>query len=298
MDILQRITLGILCLSCTYCAPSTPAAPASAPDPAPAPVMRSAYAADFMVGAALAPKHIDNVGMRGKNLLIREYNTITPENIMKWGEINPEPEVFNWTEPDLFVQFGEDNDMFMVGHALVWHSQLSDYVKEITNPGLMREALKAHINAVAGRYKGRIDAWDVVNEALNEDGTMRESVFYQVLGEDYMTDAFKIAAVAAGPETELYYNDYNMWNADKRDGAIRMLNRMRANGARIDGVGMQAHYSIIGPTIDTGHRSLCRRWLQSHDDRAGRFGTAQPLGPGRRGGKPELREQPVREPLP
>jgi endo-1,4-beta-xylanase len=218
--------------------------------------MRSAYAADFMVGAALAPKHIDNVGMRGKNLLIREYNTITPENIMKWGEINPEPEVFNWTEPDLFVQFGEDNDMFMVGHALVWHSQLSDYVKEITNPGLMREALKAHINAVAGRYKGRIDAWDVVNEALNEDGTMRESVFYQVLGEDYMTDAFKIAAVAAGPETELYYNDYNMWNADKRDGAIRMLNRMRANGARIDGVGMQAHYSIIGPTIDTIERAI------------------------------------------
>lgn len=194
--------------------------------------------------------------MRGKNLLMREYNTITPENIMKWEEINPEPEMFNWTEPDLFVQFGEDNNMFIVGHALVWHSQLSGYVKETTDPELMRAAMKAHIDAVAGRYKGRIDAWDVVNEALNEDGTMRESAFYEVLGEDYMTEAFKMAATAAGPETELYYNDYNMWNADKRDGAIRMLNRMRANGARIDGVGMQAHYSIVGPTIDTIEQAI------------------------------------------
>lgn len=256
MQLLQRITLGILCLSCTYCTPSTPAAPAVAPDPEPMPVLRSAYAADFLVGAALAPKHIDNVGMRGKNLLMREYNTITSENIMKWEVINPEAEVFDWTEPDLFVQFGEDNDMFIVGHTLVWHNQLSGYVEDITEPEMMRAALKDHIDAVAGRYKGRINAWDVVNEALNEDGTMRESVFYQVLGEDYMTAAFKMAAAAAGTETELYYNDYNMWNADKRDGAIRMLNRMRANGARIDGVGMQAHYSIVGPTIDTIEQAI------------------------------------------
>jgi endo-1,4-beta-xylanase len=256
MQLLQRITLGILCLCCTYCAPSTPPAPAAAPDPVPAAVLKTAFAEDFRVGAALAPKHIDNVGMRGKNLLMREYNTITPENIMKWEVINPEAEVFNWTEPDLFVQFGEDNDMFIVGHALVWHSQLSDYVKEITEPEVMRAALKAHIEAVAGRYKGRINAWDVVNEALNEDGTMRESVFYKVLGEDYMTEAFNMAAAAAGPETELYYNDYNMWNADKRDGAIRMLNRMRTNGARIDGVGMQAHYSIVGPSIDTIEQAI------------------------------------------
>jgi len=252
MHLLPRVTLGILCLSLTFCAPSTPDAPDAVPDPA----LKTAYAEDFLVGSAIAPKHIDTIGMRGKNLIMREYNTITPENIMKWEEINPEPEVFDWTEPDNFVQFGEDNDMFVVGHALVWHSQLSAYMQEITDPELMRTAMKAHIDAVAGRYKGRIDAWDVVNEALNEDGTMRESVFFKVMGEDFMTEAFKMAEEAAGPETELYYNDYNMWNADKRDGAIRMLNRMRANGARIDGVGMQAHYSIVGPSIDTIEQAI------------------------------------------
>lgn len=252
MHLPYRISLGILCLSFTYCAPSTPSAPAAAPEPA----LKTAFADDFLVGTALAPKHIDNVGMRGKNLVMREYNTITPENIMKWEVINPEPGVFDWEEPDNYVQFGEDNDMFIVGHTLVWHSQLSDYVKEITDPEQMRAAMKTHIDAVAGRYKGRIDAWDVVNEALNEDGTMRESVFFKVLGEDFMTEAFQMAAAAAGPDTELYYNDYNMWNAAKRDGAIRMLNRMRANGTRIDGVGMQAHYSINGPTIDTIEQAI------------------------------------------
>lgn len=244
--------LGILCLCCTYCAPTPPAAPATAPEPS----LKSTYADAFLVGAAIAPKHIDNIGMRGKNLIIREYNTITPENIMKWEVINPEPEVFNWAQPDSFVVFGKDHDMFIIGHALVWHSQLADYVKEIKDPEMMRAAMKRHIDAVAGRYRGRINGWDVVNEALNEDGTMRESVFYEVLGEDYMTEAFKMAAAAAGPKTELYYNDYNLWNAEKREGAIRMIERIRANGGRVDGIGMQAHYSVAGPTIDTIEQSI------------------------------------------
>ncbi len=250
--IIYLFFLGVLSLCCTYCAPPTDSAPASAPEP----TLRSAFADHFLVGAALAPKHIDNVGMRGKNLIIREYNTVTPENIMKWEVVNPEPEVFNWAQPDSLVQFAEDHDMFMVGHTLVWHSQLADYVKEITDPELMRTALKAHIDAVAGRYRGRINGWDVVNEALNEDGSLRESVFLQVLGEEYLTLAFKYAAAAAGPETELYYNDYNLWNADKRNGAIRMIEKIRANGGRVDGIGMQAHYSINGPGIDTIEQSI------------------------------------------
>lgn len=250
------LLLAALGLSLTYCAPQEPSsAPAAAPETE-APSLRSAFADDFLVGAALAPKHIYNVGMRGKNLVMREYNTITPENVMKWEEINPAPGKFNWEEPDNFVKFGEENGMFIVGHALIWHSQLSDYVKKITDRDEMLAAMKTHIDAVAGRYKGRIDAWDVVNEALNEDGTLRESEFYKVLGEDYLAEAFKMAAAAAGPETKLYYNDYNMWNADKREGAIRMIKKIRAAGGRVDGIGMQAHYSIVGPTIDTIEQSI------------------------------------------
>jgi endo-1,4-beta-xylanase len=255
MHYIKLLLLGALAFSLLHCSSSTSNAPAAAPEKE-EPTLKNAFAKDFVIGTALAPKHIDNVGMRGKNLVMREYNTITPENIMKWEEINPQPDVFNWEEPDNFVQFGEDNEMFIVGHALVWHSQLSEYVTQINDHEALLAAMKTHIDAVAGRYKGRIDAWDVVNEALNEDGTLRESHFFKVLGEDYLVEAFKMAAAAAGPETKLYYNDYNMWNADKREGAIRMINKIREAGGRVDGIGMQAHYSITGPSIDTIEQSI------------------------------------------
>jgi len=250
MHTIKILALGALVFGLFHCSSSTSNAPAAAPDKE-VPSLKMAFADNFLVGCALAPKHIDNVGMRGKNLVMREYNTITPENIMKWEEINPAPGEFNWKDADDFVQFGEDNDMFIVGHALVWHSQLSSYVKGITGREEMLAAMKAHIDAVAGRYKGRVHAWDVVNEALNEDGSLRESEFYKVLGEDYLAEAFKMAAAAAGPETKLYYNDYNMWNADKREGAIRMIEKIRAAGGRVDGIGMQAHYKAGLPVMMT-----------------------------------------------
>ncbi|SEQ23325.1 endo-1,4-beta-xylanase [Neolewinella agarilytica] len=246
--------LLLLAIVCLYAcgSPSTPEEQAETTPP----TISTAFADQFVVGAALGGSHINGTDTLGQALVAREYNTITPENMMKWEEINPRPGVFNWADPDAFVAFGEENDMFIVGHALVWHSQLSDYVKEITDPELLLAEMKTHIDAVAGRYKGRIDGWDVVNEALNEDGSLRESHFYKVLGEDYLTEAFKMAAAAAGPETKLYYNDYNMWNADKREGAIRMIEKIRANGGRVDGIGMQAHYSVAGPSIDTIEQSI------------------------------------------
>ncbi|TXF90701.1 endo-1,4-beta-xylanase [Neolewinella aurantiaca] len=255
MQTIKLWALGALAFSLFHCSSSTPNAPAAAPEKE-TPTLKSAYADDFLIGAAIAPKHIDNVGMRGKNLLMREYNTITPENIMKWEVINPEPGKFEWKDSDDYVQFGEDNGMFIVGHALVWHSQLSEYVREINDREALLAEMKTHIDSVAGRYRGRIDGWDVVNEALNEDGTLRESYFYKVIGEDYLAEAFKMAAEAAGPDTKLYYNDYNMWNADKREGAIRMIKKIRAAGGRVDGIGMQAHYSISGPTLDTIEQSI------------------------------------------
>lgn len=253
MQLRHFFGLCTLAMGLTYCAPSTPPAPAAAP---PDPTLKSAYAENFHVGAALSARHVMGDDTAAAQLVAREYSTITPENLLKWEVVNPEREVFNWDAPDAYVKYGEDNDMFIVGHALVWHSQLASYVREIKDPELLRVAMKEHIDAVAGRYKGRIDGWDVVNEALNEDGTMRKSVFFEVLGEDFMIDAFKMAAEAAGPETELYYNDYNMWNADKRNGAIRIINKIRESGGRVDGVGMQGHYSLSGPSIDTIEQSI------------------------------------------
>lgn len=244
------LAIGLIFFQCN--APSEDTDKETAPA---IPVLKTAYAEDFLIGAALGRRQLGGDDTSGMTLVSREYNTITPENDMKWESINPERDVYNWEAADALVAYGEEHDMFIVGHTLVWHSQLADYVKEITDPEEMRAALKAHIDAVAGRYRGRIDGWDVVNEALNEDGSLRESVFLKVLGEEYLTLAFKYAAAAA-PDAKLYYNDYNMWNADKREGAIRMIKKIREQGGRVDGVGMQAHYSITGPTIDTIEQSI------------------------------------------
>ena len=105
-----------------------------------------------------------------------------------------------------------------------------------------------HINTVAGRYAGKVNSWDVVNEALNEDGSLRQSIFLEKLGEDYIRKAFELAAKAA-PHTELYYNDYNIEQPKKRAGVITLVKKLRAAGTRIDGIGIQGHWSIQGPPL-------------------------------------------------
>ena len=138
--------------------------------------------------------------------------------------------------------------MLLVGHTLVWHSQMAPYVPEITEKEALEEHLKNHVQIIVGRYKGKIHGWDVVNEALNEDGSMRESVFLKVLGEDYLKMAFQWAA-EADPSAELYYNDYNIEQPAKRKGCIDMIKKLQAEGVKIDGVGIQGHWSLKGASI-------------------------------------------------
>ncbi|NJB84777.1 endo-1,4-beta-xylanase [Lewinella marina] len=213
------------------------------------------FADHFYVGAAVNRTQIAGEDTAGLQLLEREFTSITPENVMKWERIQPGPDSFAWAAADGYVDLGERLGMWTIGHTLVWHSQLPEYVSQTTNPGQLRRYLEEHIRAVAGRYAGRIDGWDVVNEALNEDGSYRESVFYRVLGEQYLVDAFRIAAEAA-PDAELYYNDYNLYNPRKRQGALRIIKLLQDNGVRIDGVGMQGHYSLKGPPLEEVEASI------------------------------------------
>lgn len=222
---------------------------------APTPSLKQAYQDKFLIGAALNAAQITGADTSALNLVDREFNTVTPENVMKWENIHPAPDSFTFARADEYVARAEAADMFVIGHALVWHSQLSDYVAQETDPVKMQSYLAEHIKAVAGRYQGRVDGWDVLNEALNEDGSLRESVFYQVLGEDYIQQAFALAN-AADPSAELYYNDYNMWKPEKRAGAIQMIKKLQAAGIRIDGVGMQAHYSTLGPDLKDIENSI------------------------------------------
>ena len=143
---------------------------------------------------------------------------------------------------------GQKHNMFIVGHTLIWHSQLSPFVKNIKSSDSLLLFMTNHINTVAGRYAGKVNSWDVVNEALNEDGSLRKSIFLEKLGEDYIRKAFELAAKAA-PNTELYYNDYNIEQPKKRAGAIALIKKLKAAGVRIDGIGIQGHWSIKGHSL-------------------------------------------------
>jgi endo-1,4-beta-xylanase len=211
--------------------------------------LKNAYKDDFLIGAAIGTEHILEKNTIANNLIESEFNTITPENIMKAEVIHPELNRYDFTLSDKYVEYGKKNDMFMVGHALVWHSQLTPAANKINSPDSLRKFMTDHINTVVGRYKGKINSWDVVNEALNEDGTMRESIFYKKLGEGYIKEAFDLAA-KADPLVELYYNDYNIEQPAKRAGTIKLIKRLQASGTKIDGIGIQGHWSLLGAPLN------------------------------------------------
>ena len=172
---------------------------------------------------------------------------------MKAGPINPQPGVYNFAPADAYVEFGERNDMFIVGHTLVWHNQTPDWFfqDEQGNPNTKEaqvERLRSHIEAVAGRYAGRVHAWDVVNEVIDNDGSYRPTTWVNGIGDgdELVKLAFRYAAQYA-PDTELYYNDFNAWRPTKRDGIVRMVRMLQREGIRIDGIGMQGHWGLNFP---------------------------------------------------
>jgi endo-1,4-beta-xylanase len=205
--------------------------------------LKTAYQSDFLIGTALGVEHIYEKNAKANELIKREFNAITPENIMKSQIIHPEFSQYNFADADKFVEFGQKNKMYIVGHTLVWHSQLPAFVSKINSADSLRLFMTEHIKSVAGRYAGKINSWDVVNEALNDDGTLRKSVFLNKLGENYIKEAFDLAA-KTDPKAELYYNDYNIEQPAKRKGAIELIKKLQASGTKINGVGIQGHWSI------------------------------------------------------
>ncbi len=208
----------------------------------------------YKIGTALSREQIIGQATDVLPFVNQQFNAITPENSMKWERIHPSESVYDFEAADALVEFANKNNHFFTGHTLVWHSQVPDWVFEDKNvKPLNRDQLlkrmEDHINAVAGRYAGKIDAWDVVNEALNEDGSLRESKWSTIIGDDFIEQAFIMAAKAA-PKAKLYYNDYNLYKPEKRNGVLRLVKSLQDKGIRIDGVGMQAHYSLTSPELN------------------------------------------------
>jgi endo-1,4-beta-xylanase len=205
------------------------------------PSLKETYKGDFLIGAALNSQQILEKDPNSAVLVPEQFNAITPENIMKAEVIHPQWDVYNFELADKIVEYGQKNGIKVNGHTLVWHSQLPGFVRRMKDADSVRQYLVNHITTVATRYNGKVFSWDVVNEALEEDGSYRKSIFLQKLGEDYIVEAFRLAQKAA-PQTELYYNDYNIEQPKKRAGAIAIVKKIQAAGVRIDGVGIQGHW--------------------------------------------------------
>ncbi|POS73834.1 glycosyl hydrolase family 10 [Diaporthe helianthi] len=187
-----------------------------------------------------------------QGIVATEFGSITPENAMKWESTQPSQGTFTFDDADAVVAFAQENGQTIRCHTLVWYSQLPSWVSSggFDNATLL-EVVKTHIDTVVGRYKGVCDQWDVVNEALNEDGTYRDNVFLQTIGEAYIPIAFQYAQ-AADPDARLFYNDYNLeYGSDKAQGAARIVQLVQSYGARIDGVGLQGHLTSE-PTSSSG----------------------------------------------
>lgn len=224
------------------------------PDTAGQPVLKEVFQNDFHMGAALSEDQICGKEPGAMDLVARQYNSITPENIMKWQEIHPEPGRYHFEASDRYVAFGEKHGMHIIAHALVWFHQTPGWVFQDTsgNP-LSREALldrmKEHIFTVMGRYKGRIHGWDVVNEAIMKDGSFRKCKWLEIIGKDYVQKAFEFAR-EADPDAELYYNEYDYEHGAKTEGIIRLIRDLQNSGVRVDGVGIQGHWFLDYPEMD------------------------------------------------
>ncbi|MFC4874369.1 endo-1,4-beta-xylanase [Negadavirga shengliensis] len=188
------------------------------------------------------------------------FNSIVAENVMKSGPLQRREGEFDFSLADRFVEFGEDNEMHITGHTLIWHSQAPNwFFTDSQGNDVSREVLiqrmENHIKTVVGRYKGRVKGWDVVNEAILDDGSYRKSKFFEIIGEEFIPLAFQFAH-EADTEAALYYNDYSMSNPGKRQGVISMVKKLQEEGLKIDGIGMQGHVGLDYPSLQEFERSI------------------------------------------
>jgi endo-1,4-beta-xylanase len=242
------LTLALASVACA----TLPAAPAT---------LKEAFAEHFLVGAALNSAIITEADHPARALVTRHFGSVTAANAMKWGPFNPEPGVYVYEPADALVAFAEANGMQVIGHTLFWHQQTPRWVfQDATGGEISREALlqrmRERVQLLAKRYGTRVHLWDVVNEAVEDDGSPRKSPWYRILGDDFVPEAFRIAGEELPASVQLIYNDYSMFMPGRRDAVVKMIHDLRARGLRIDGVGMQGHWGLDFPKIEQAEAAI------------------------------------------
>jgi len=212
--------------------------------------LKDYYQSYFPIGVAVSPQLLKSADAK---LILQQFNSMTPENVMKPGPIHPAEDRYNWEPADEIVNFAQLNHLKVRGHTLCWHQQTGDwFFKDASgNPAskdVLLKRLKDHITNVVSRYKGKIYAWDVVNEAIADDSTkfLRDSPWYKICGEDFIAKAFEYAH-EADPDAQLFYNDYNSERPEKAERIYRLLKKLVDAKVPIHGVGLQGHWSIFEP---------------------------------------------------
>lgn len=224
------------------------------------PALKDIFETHFHMGTALGPSVLSRPVPEAMGVVEKHFSTITAENDMKWERIHPEPGRYDFRTADRLVELGEKNNMFVVGHTLIWHNQTPDWVfhdeaGNLVSRDTLLVRMKDHIFTIMRRYKGRIHGYDVVNEAITDQGKLRKSLWYQIIGADYMEHAFSFAH-EADPEAELYYNDFSLASPAKREGTLHMVRKLQSKGIAIHGIGMQGHYDMKYPSIMEMEKSI------------------------------------------
>jgi len=220
--------------------------------------LKDYYKSYFPIGVAVKPGDLHGPE---KALIIKQFSSITAENAMKMGPIHPEENRYYWNLADSIVQFGIDNNLKIRGHCLVWHTQtprwlFKDQDQKPVSKSVLVDRIKSHINTVVSRYRGKVYAWDVVNEVIADDTSFyRKSPLYTIAGADFIEQAFR-AAHEADPKAVLFYNDYNTENPAKREKIYQMLKELLAKGVPIHGIGLQAHWSVSTPSQEELEKSI------------------------------------------
>lgn len=189
-----------------------------------------------------------------------EFNCVTAENCMKSEVISPKKGLFDFVLADQFVQYAQKHNLTIIAHAPIWHSQCAKWLchnedGSLVSKDQLKENMRLYINTVYGHFRGKIKGYDVVNEAIEDDGSYRNSDFYKIMGEEFIDWAFQCAQ-EADPNTELYYNDYSMAEPGKRATVVKMIQRLKSKGIRIDAVGLQTHIGMDFPDFKEYEKSI------------------------------------------